>query len=44
MCLAAPAQRGLAALLRQLDRSLTGPEPLPWTGRKLHVQAGWVPR
>lgn len=43
LVLAAPDERGLAALVGRLDRQLFGPPapPLPLEGRKLHAFADW---
>ena len=43
LVIAAPDERGLAALLTRIDTDLFGPPagPLPLDGRTLHAQADW---
>ena len=45
LVIAAPDERGLAALLKRLDAGLFGPPagPLPLDGRKLHAHPDWQP-
>jgi hypothetical protein len=41
LVIAAPDQRGLAALLQRLDMHLFATDLLPLDGRKLHAHADW---
>lgn len=43
LVIAAPDERGLAALLKRIDAELLGPPagPLPLDGRKLHAHPDW---
>ena len=45
LVIAAPDERGLAALLKRIDTGLFGPPagPLPLDGRKLHAFPDWHP-
>ena len=45
LVIAAPDERGLAALLKRIDAGLFGPPagPLPLDGRKLHAHPDWHP-
>jgi len=43
LVLAAPDERGLAALLTRLDQQLFTGAPLPLDGRKLHAHSDWQP-
>jgi hypothetical protein len=41
LVIAAPDERGLAALLSRIDAQLFGTDTLPLDGRKLHAHADW---
>jgi hypothetical protein len=41
LVIAAPDERGLAALLTRLDAHLFAADPLPLDGRKLHAHSDW---
>jgi hypothetical protein len=41
LVIAAPDERGLAALLKRLDAHLFAADPLPLDGRKLHAHSDW---
>jgi hypothetical protein len=41
LVIAAPDERGLAALLTRLDAHLFATDPLPLDGRKLHAHSDW---
>ncbi|MEY4634903.1 MAG: hypothetical protein RJA55_701 [Acidobacteriota bacterium] len=43
LVMAAPDERGLAALLARLDEQLFTGAPLPLDGRKLHARPDWQP-
>ncbi|MDP2321938.1 MAG: DUF5615 family PIN-like protein [Acidobacteriota bacterium] len=43
LVMAAPDERGLAALLTRLDEQLFTGAPLPLDGRKLHAHPDWQP-
>ena len=43
LVMAAPDERGLAALLTRLDQQLFTGAPLPLDGRKLHAHSDWQP-
>jgi hypothetical protein len=43
LVMAAPDERGLAALLARLDQQLFTGTPLPLDGRKLHAHPDWQP-
>ena len=41
LVIAAPDERGLAALLKRLDTHLFAADALPLDGRKLHAHSDW---
>jgi hypothetical protein len=43
LVIAAPDERGLAALLQRIDARLFAANPLPLDGRKLHAHSDWQP-
>jgi hypothetical protein len=43
LVIAAPDERGLAALLARLDAHIFAADPLPLDGRKLHAHSDWRP-